>query len=98
MDWLRAHATEGVRVGDAARAMHVSASLLERRFRETLGTSVYEMTLRLRLDEVRRRLRETDDTIAEITEACGWPDPAPPKRLFKKRFGVSMREWRQRRS
>lgn len=98
MDWLRAHATEGVRVGDAARSMHVSASLLERRFRETLGTSVYEMALRLRLDEVRRRLRETDDTIAEITEACGWPDPVPPKRLFKKRFGISMREWRQGRS
>ena len=94
-DWLRAHATEGVRVNDVARAMHVSASLLERRFRETLGTPVYETALRIRLDEVRRRLGETGDSIETVTAACGWPDPAPPKRLFKKRFGVSMREWRR---
>ncbi len=55
---------------------------------------VYEAALRLRLAEVCRRLRETDETVAAITAACGWPDPAPPKRLFKKRFGVSMRAWR----
>ena len=94
MDWLRANAAKGVRVGDAARAMHVSPSLLERRFRETFGESVYEAALRLRLAEVCRRLRETDEPIAAITAACGWSDPAPPKRLFRKRFGVSMREWR----
>ena len=94
MDWLRANAANGVRVGDVARAMHVSPSLLERRFRETFGESVYETALRLRFDEVCRRLRETDEPVASITAACGWPDPAPPKRLFKKRFGVSMRQWR----
>ncbi len=94
MDWLRVHAAKGVRVGDVARAMHVSPSLLERRFRETFGESVYEAALRLRLAEVCRRLRETDEPVAAITAACGWPDPAPPKRLFKKRFGVSMRAWR----
>ncbi len=49
------------------------------------------------LGEVRRRLRETADPIEEITFDCGWENPIPPKVLFKKRFGVSMREWRKTR-
>ena len=61
---------------------------------ELQDESVYEAMLRIRLEEVKRRLRQTDDSIAEITAACGWENPAPPKALFKKRFGMSMRDYR----
>jgi len=64
------------------------------RFGELQNESLYEAMLRIRLEEVKRLLRETDDSIAEITAACGWANPDPPKRLFKKRFGMSMRDWR----
>jgi len=94
MDWIRANALRAPAVDEAAHALSVSPSLLERRFREIRGESVYAAVLRLRLDEVKRRLRETSQPIGEITRACGWTDPAPPKRLFKRRFGLSMREWR----
>ena len=50
--------------------------------------------LRIRLDEVKRRLRQTKDSIAQITADCGWENPTPPKILFRKRFGISMREYR----
>ena len=46
-----------------------------------------------RLDAA-RRLRDTDSPVAEITAECGWANPDPPKRLFKKRFGCSMRDYR----
>ena len=26
--------------------------------------------------------------------ACGWENPTPPKALFKKHFGISMRDYR----
>ena len=94
MDWLRANALRAPAVAEAAHALAVSPSLLERRFREIRGESVYAAVLRLRLDEVKRRLRETSLPIGEITRLCGWTDPAPPKRLFKRRFGLSMRDWR----
>ena len=76
------------------RRFKVSRSLLELRFRELQGESVYEAMLRIRLDEVKRRLRQTNEPISEITAACGWENPAPPKVLFKRRFGISMREYR----
>lgn len=92
--YISREAVKGIGVEDVARRFKVSRSLLELRFRELQRESVYEAMLRIRLDEVRRRLRQTDDPIANITAACGWQNPAPPKMLFKKRFGVSMRDYR----
>ena len=85
---------KGIGVEDVARRFKVSRSLLEMRFRELQNESVYEAMLRVRLEEVRRRLRQTKDPISEITAACGWENPTPPKALFKRRFGISMREYR----
>ena len=87
-------ATRGIGVEEVARRFKVSRSLLELRFRELQNESVYEAMLRIRLEEVKRLLRQTDDPISEITSACGWKNPIPPKALFKKRFGMSMREYR----
>ena len=94
MDWLCANALRAPAVAEAAHALAVSPSLLERRFREIRGESVYAAVLRLRLDEVKRRLRRPSLPIGKSTRLCGWTEPAPPKRLFKRRFGLSMRDWR----
>ena len=93
--YINAEALTGIGVEDVAAKFKVSRSLLELRFRELQGESVYEAILRVRLEEVKRRLRQTYETISEITAACGWKNPAPPKALFKKRFGISMREYRK---
>jgi len=50
--------------------------------------------LRIRLEAVKRLLRDTNSSISEITRECGWENPTPPKALFRKRFGMSMREFR----
>lgn len=92
--YINANAVKGIGVGDVARRFKVSRSLLEMRFNQLQGESLYETMLRVRLDEVKRRLRQTDDSIAAITAECGWANPAPPKALFKRRFGCSMREYR----
>ena len=95
LSYISKEALRGIGVGDVARRFKVSRSLLELRFGELQRESVYEAMLRIRLEEVRRRLRFTDDPIAEITAACGWKNPIPPKALFKRRFGVSMRDYRR---
>lgn len=92
--YIEKNACKGIGVLDVARALKVSRSLLQLRFSELQHESVYAAILRIRLDEVRRRLLQTNDTINEISEACGWESPAPLKALFKKRYGIPMREWR----
>jgi len=92
--YIGREATRGIGVEEVARRFKVSRSLLELRFRELQNESVYEAMLRIRLEEVKRLLRQTDDPISEITSACGWKNPIPPKALFKRRFGISMRDYR----
>ena len=93
--YINTEALSGIGVEDVAARFKVSRSLLELRFGELQGESVYEAILRIRLEEVKRRLRQTNEIISEITAACGWKNPTPPKALFKKRFGISMREYRK---
>ena len=94
LSYIGKEATRGIGVEDVARRFKVSRSLLELRFRELQNESVYEAMLRIRFEEVKRLLRQTDDPISEITAACGWKSPLPPKALFKRRFGMSMRDYR----
>lgn len=94
LTWMRAEAVRGIGAADVARHLRVSPSLLELRFREIRRKGVYATLLDMRLDEVRRLLRETSKSIADITFECGWENPAPPKTLFRRRFGCTMREWR----
>lgn len=92
--YIGKEACKGIGVEDVARKFKVSRSLLELRFRELQGESVYEAMLRVRLEEVKRRLIDSNEPISAITAACGWENPSPPKVLFKRRFGISMRTYR----
>lgn len=92
---IRKRSYEGIRVADIARELHVSGRLLELHFKSVLGHSVRDELLSNRLDEVKRRLQTTHDQIESIAAQCGWRSPIALKILFKKRFGMSMREWRR---
>lgn len=94
LNYINKNALKGIGVPDIVKRFKVSRSLLELRFKEMQKESLYEAILRVRLEEVKKRLRHTKDTIGEISAACGWKNPIPLKALFKKRFGVSMRDYR----
>ena len=93
--YIAEHACGGIRVDDVVTHLGVSRSLLDLRFRQVCGKSVLKEILEVRLAEVRRQLIETDHTILKIGHDCGFNDPDNLKRLFKSRYGVSMRQFRQ---
>jgi len=82
----------------AAVAQHfkVSRRLLDLRFREIAGTSVNAAIRDQQLANVRDMLKRTQDPIGRISELCGFANPNYLKTLFKRRFGMTMREWRTR--
>ena len=94
LDWIEAHACEGFGAADVAKALRASRSLLDLRFREIGGGTVLGALNDRRLREVQRLLRETDDSIESICGAAGFSDASGLRRLFKRRFGLSMRQWR----
>ena len=93
-EFIDQHALEGITANDVVARLHVSRSLADLRFREVTGTSILEAILARRLGEVKRLLHDTDMRISEIAARCGYRDANYLKNLFKKRTGMSMREWR----
>ena len=96
LELIRANALSGITVESIMRNTNVSRRLLELRFREIVGHSIRDEILGIRLAEVRRQLTETSRSIDSITYACGWKSPTALKILFKRRFGLSLSDYRKR--
>jgi len=96
-EFIRLNACEGITVMDVAGHLHISRSFAEKSFRKALGHSILEEIQVRRLERLCTLLRETPLSIGEIGERCGYQTETYLKRLFKKRFGMTMREYRRNR-
>ena len=94
-NYIAAAACRGIRASDVAVHLGVSRSLLDLRFRQVCGASVLEEITNRRLNEVKRLLTSTELSILQVGRQAGFNDPDNLKRLFRKRFGIPMREWRK---
>ena len=94
MAFIAKNAARKIGVPDVIRHLKISRSLAELRFRELQRQTIHDAIATARLEEVRRRLTSTHDTIEQISSDCGWPNANSLKNLFKRRFGMSMRAYR----
>ena len=91
----RRDALSDINVTDVVEHLGVSRRLADRRFREIEKSSIMETIISIRLNEVKSRLASTRLPIGLITQACGFKNDNYAKNLFRRRFGMSMREWRK---
>ena len=92
--YIQQNALRGISVDDVARHLRVSRRLADLRFRELQDTTIGETIIQLRLDEVKRLLRTTNEPIDQIATRCGYENPNYLKNLFRRRYTMSMREFR----
>ena len=95
-DHLRQHLSENVSLCQLARTLHVSQRLLELHSKNILGHSLRDEMLRLRLENAKRLLRETDAPLAEIAAASGFGSATALMLVFKRRFGLTAGAYRSR--
>ena len=93
---IRRKAAAGLTARALAARMPGSRKHFERRFREAMGHSVLEEILHVRLERVKTVLVRGDVPIGVVAAACGFSSDIELKRLFRRRTGMSMREWRAR--
>ena len=84
-------------VAEFAKQLGVSRRLLDLRFKDLQGESVYSTYLRLKLDEIAKRLLTSSVSIGKTASSLNFYDMTQLGRLFKRRFGVTMSEWRSAR-
>ena len=95
MAYIRKNALRGIGVEAVVRHLGCSRRLADLRFRELQGTTIGEAITSYRLNEVRQRLTTSRESIDAIALACGYENPNYLKNLFKKRFGMTMRDFRK---
>lgn len=93
--YIARNAVKGISVRDVVKHLGVSRRLADLRFRECTGKTILETIQEVKLEELKRILTISADTIKKITRSCGFNDEIHAKHLFKRKFGMTMREWRQ---
>ena len=81
-------------VEEIADVCKLNRSYFSKLFKESMGCPPQEFLIRLRLSKAAERLKGTRASIGDISAACGYPNQFHFSRAFKKRYGVSPREWR----
>lgn len=92
--FIERNATKGISVGDVVAYLGVSRRLADLRFQQFNKETINEAITRCRLDAVKKLLATTTRPIKLVTVACGYTDLAYLKTLFKRRFGLTMRDYR----
>jgi LacI family transcriptional regulator len=95
MRFIREHAGENIGVTDVLRAVPMSRTLLERKFKQFLGFTPYEQIQRTRLERARDLLTSTDLAVGEIASRAGFSSPEYLSAAFKAGTGLSPREYRR---
>ena len=92
--YLEHHHSEDITKEQLAKIACSSVRNLSRKFKECTGETVYEYIHRLRLENAKKLLIETDDRIIDICTSSGFNDISFFNKVFKKALGMTPREYR----
>lgn len=81
--------------GELAQKFFISSSRLQKVFREEVGVSLGKYIHRQVISATELKLRNTEESIAEISSGFGFCDQFYFSRVFSQYYGVSPREYRK---
>lgn len=85
---------EHCRIERIASMLKVSRSQLFRLFKSKFSMNPKQYLYRLRIEQAKKLLAESDMTVAEVGYACGYGDPLYFSRQFKMNTGFSPKHYR----
>lgn len=93
---IKERACKGITVDQITSEIHVSRSLLERRFRKYIGKSPQAEIRNLQMQRIKELLRETDYTLANIADLVGFEHPEYMCVVFKKTTAMTPNQYRHK--
>ena len=84
-----------ITTAEVAMAVGFSPNYLSRKFRRASGMGLHEYLVFIRLHHAAQELLSTQDSITTIAFRCGFSDSNYFKDAFKKKYGISPRNYRK---
>ena len=95
MRYIYQNRARKIMVSDVVDQVPVSRRLLEQRFKEVTGASLYTVISNLRIDYFAQQLVSTSDTVSEIAARMDEPDTKSLSRRFRALKGCTPTEYRK---
>lgn len=96
VDYLHRNYGEPLTTAALAERADLSVPQFERRFRRAFDTSPHQYLLRVRIENAARLLAESDQTVSDIAQTCGFYDHAHLSRSFRKAMKTTPSAHRQK--
>ena len=94
--WILDHLDAELSAGRLAERVAMSPRHFARVFGEQTGTTPAKFVASARLELARRRLEESELPLAAVARECGYGTAENMRRAFKRRLGMTPREYRNR--
>jgi AraC-like DNA-binding protein len=88
INWIRTHYNQPLRIDALAHAVHLSPSVLHRRFKATTVMSPLQYQKQVRLLEARKLLLSGKAEAASVAFAVGYESPSQFSREYRRLFGA----------
>lgn len=95
--YINEHFHQQISAADIAAAAGFSPNYLSRKFREAAGIGVHDYLVFIRLRSAAFELISTSDSVTDIALRNGFSDSNYFKDVFKKKYGMTPREYRKTR-
>ncbi|MGN6104229.1 MAG: helix-turn-helix domain-containing protein [Kofleriaceae bacterium] len=96
--FIQEHLDDAIAVVDIARAVDLSPYHFSRAFKQSTGEPPHRYLLRQRLERARALVLDSAMPLAEVAAAVGFYDQSHFGHHFKRRFGATPREARERKN
>ena len=94
--YIHRNVRKKISVADVTAEAALSRRLLERRFKEVTGKTLYEYITDLKLKDFAEQLQDTDEQVMTIALSMGENDTKSISRRFKQLYGCTPLQWREK--
>jgi AraC-like DNA-binding protein len=94
--YLHTNYNRKITIEELTEVFHINRTTLSEKFRSSIGTSIIEYLVKLRIKVASMMLRDTLLPISEILDRVGFNDSVHFIRMFKKHMGCTPSEYREK--
>ncbi|NJR64887.1 MAG: helix-turn-helix transcriptional regulator [Leptolyngbyaceae cyanobacterium CRU_2_3] len=94
LEYIHEHLNQDIKLADLAALLEMSQFHFSHQFKQAIGTTPYQYLLQQRIEQAKRLLKQTDQSIMEIAFMCGFNSHSHLSKQFRQLTGMTPKAYR----